>query len=361
LRKESKNVAQIQNYLIQGKKSEKSGCFEKAIECYSKALEEMDDCLLKYKRGCLYEKIGDRGKAAEDFKDFLITDKRHGHGGTSFFSVMDGLIEGVSIANQRLNAKKTLTQVTFEKILGPSVPFDFYYHNKKLFDWGQVQILLPSDENSLLENNPQEVAFRKGVKCFLQGKHEKAIKYFDDAIIMNSEDAKSYLFRSMVHALQSQHVVHALPIRKNRIIGSSDNSKELSWSRFESDLKQAMTLSKNNEIVKRACLRTKYWLVDYERELANQYANQPTPAARLLGFIGTLTGIILGITFIGQGLASFFMSSLPDFMPISSPIFLGCGILALIGGFSINKGKKLRGAFLITVAILIVLTFFIST
>jgi len=358
LGKGNKNVSHVKDYLKQAKKNEKSRHFEDAIENYTKAFYETFDFFLLYKRGCLYQKIGKMEKAAKDFRDFLSTDTRRGHGGTSFWSIMDGQREAISIANQQSNARITLSQVTFQKILKPSVPFDVYYRDKKLYNWGHVQISDTSEETLMLKKNPQEAAYRKGVKYFLQGKHEKAIQHLDEAITMNPEDARSYLFRSMVHALQSQHIVHALPRRKIRFSGPSSSTKELSWTKFETDLQRALALSKNNEVVERACLRTKYWLVDYERELARQYASQPTPAARLLGFLGFMAGILLGITFLGMGIASFFMSSLSGFSPIIPPIFLLCGVLSLFGGFSISRGKRRRGVFFIIVAVLIVLTFF---
>lgn len=351
-----KNVSHVKEYLKQGIKNEKSGHFEDAIENYTKAFDETYDFFLLYKRGCLYQKIGEMEKAAEDFRDFLLSDTRHAHGGTSFWSILDGMREAVSIADQQVKARTTLSQVTFQKILKPSVPFDVYYLDKKFYNWGHVQISGSSEETLMLEKNPQEAAYRKGVKCFLQGKHEKAIQHLDEAITINPEDARSYLFRSMVHALQSQCIVHALPRQKGRLFGPSSSAKELSKAKFESDLQRALALSKNNEIVERACLRTKYWLVDYERELARQYASQPTPAARLLGFLGFMAGIILGITFLVTGIASFLMSSSSGFSPIFPPIFLLCGILDLFGGFSINRGKHRRGALFIIVAFLIVLT-----
>lgn len=347
-----KNVSHVKEYLKQGIKNEKSGHFEDAIENYTKAFDETYDFFLLYKRGCLYQKIGEMEKAAEDFRDFLSADTRRVQGGRMLYVIT----KTVSIENQRLNAKKTLSQVTFQKILKPSVPFDVYYLDKKFYNWGHVQISGSSDETLMLEKNPQEAAYRKGVKCFLQGKHEKAIRHLDEAITINPEDARSYLFRSMVHALQSQCIVHALPRRKGRLFGPSSSAKELSKAKFESDLQRALALSKNNEIIERACLRTKYWLVDYERELARQYASQPTPAARLLGFLGFMAGIILGITFLVTGIASFLMSSSSGFSPIFPPIFLLCGILDLFGGFSINRGKHRRGALFIIVAFLIVLT-----
>jgi len=356
LGKGSKNVSRVNDYLKQGKKNEKSGHFEDAIENYTKAYYETNDYFLLYKRGCLYQKIGEMEKAAEDFKDFLSGDKRRVTGGSMLYAIT----ETVSIENQRLNAKETLSQVTFQKILKPSVPFDVYYLDKKLYNWGRVQISYTSEETLMLEKNPQEAAYRKGVKYFLQGKHEKAIRHLDEAITLNPEDAKSYLFRSMVHALQSQLVVHALPRRKGRLFGPSSSAKELSWSKFESDLQRALVLSENNEVVNRACLRTKYWLVDYERELADRYASQPTPAARLFGFLGMMTGIMLGVSFLSMGVGSFFMTSFSDFTPIAIPLFIGSGLVAFFGGFSINRGKKLRGAFLIIVALLIVIAFFIT-
>lgn len=315
------------------------------------------DCVLRYKRGCLYENIGEKEEAAEDFKSFLSADTRVAKGGSSPASVLYMMTQVVSIGNQRLHAKKFLSEYTFQKILTPSVPFDYYYQDKKLYDWGRVPISYTSEETNMLKNNPQEATYRKGVKCFLQGKHERALRNFDEAIAMNPEDAKCYLFRSMVHALQSQRIVHALPRPKGGVFGPSHSARKLSWYKFKSDLQRAKELSKNNEAVERACLRTKYWLVDYERELATEYASKPTPAARLLGFMGTFAGYTTSIIFLVEGIASIFMFNLPSFTPISIPAFISSGLLTLFGTRSVKRGKKLRGALMIILAFLIVVTF----
>lgn len=347
--KGGKNVSNVKEYLKQGIKNEKSGHFKDAIENYSKAFDESNDHFLLYKRGCLYQKIGEMEKAAEDFETFLSADTRRVEGGSMSYVIT----ETVNIENQRLNAKKTLSQVTFQKILKPSVPFDFYYLDKKFYNWGQVQISGSSEETLMLEKNPQEAAYRKGIKCFLQGKHEKAIQYLDEAITINPEDARSYLFRSMVHALQSQ---------KGGLFGPSSSAKESSKAKFESDLERALALSKNNEVVKRACLRAKYWLVDYakqyECELASQRTREGTPAANFLVLLGIISGIILSIASLATGIGGFFMSSLPGFSPILPPIFLVCGVLALFGVFSFVRGKKIRGVFFLIIAFLIYLAVF---
>lgn len=343
-----KNVSNAKEYLKQGIKNEKSGHFKGAIENYTKAFDESNDYFLLYKRGCLYQKIGEMEKAAEDFETFLSADERRVEGGRMSYVIT----KTVGIENQRLNAKKTLSQVTFQKILKPSVPFDFYYLDKKFYNWGQVQISGSSMETLMLEKNPQEAAYRKGVKCFLQGKHEKAIQYLDEAITINPEDARSYLFRSMVHALQSQ---------KGGLFGPSSSAKESSKAKFESDLQRALALSKNNEVVKRACLRAKYWVVDYAKQYEREHASDSTSAEKagnLLGLLGFMAGIILGIAFLGSGIGLFFNSSLPGWSPIFPPIFLVCGVLALFGGFSIARGKKIRGVFFLIIAFLIYLAVF---
>jgi hypothetical protein len=67
--------------------------------------------------------------------------------------------------------------------------------------------------------------------------------------------------------------------------------RELSKSKFESNLERALVLGKDNESVERACLRTKYLLVDYERELASQ----PTPSERLAGLGDQLFGFLSAV------------------------------------------------------------------
>ena len=346
----------IRDYLKQGEESENAGRFRKAIEYYSMVLHETTDreldCVLRYKRGCLYEKIGENESAAEDFKNFLSADKRIGKGGSSAAGWLHMFAQTISIENQRINARKFLSTYTFHKILTPSVPFDYYYQDKKLYDWGHVPLLKTSEETSILENNPQEEAYRRGVKCFLQGKHEEATALFDEAISINPEDARFYLFRAMIHALESQRIVYALPKPRGKLFGSSKSARELSWSKFESDLQKAQALSEKNEAVERACLRVKYWLVDYERELTALYAGKPTLAARFLGFIGTVAVTLLGITFLTVGIASIFLV----FSPFLTAAYIGSGILSLIGAISFKRGKKLRGTLLIILAFLVLIT-----
>jgi len=339
LGKGRKNVSSFEEYLKQGIKNEKSGNYIGAIENYTKALNKTWDFQILYKRGCLYQKIGEMEKAAVDFEGFLSADKSRVEGGSMSYVIT----KTISIENQRLNAKKTLSQVTFQKILKPSVPFDFYYLDKRFYDWGQVQISEFSWETSMLEKNPQEAAYRKGVKCFLQRKHEKAIQYFDQAITINPEDARFYLFRSMVYALQSQKGGH---------FGPNSSTKENSKAKFESDLQRALALSKNNEVVKHACLRAKYWLVDYAKQYASTHAGEPTPAVGLLGGLGMIAGFLVGVYFLLLGIVPLF-APVPGFNLILCPVFLVCGVLALYGIRVIYRGKRLKGALLIIVAFLI--------
>jgi tetratricopeptide (TPR) repeat protein len=204
----------------------------------------------------------------------------------------------------------------------------------------------------MLEKNPQEAAYRKGVKCFLQGKHERAIQYFDEAITINPEDARSYLFRGMVYALQSQ---------KGGLFGPSSSAKEISKAKFESDLQRALALSKDNEVVKRACSRAKYWLVDYAKQIADaraQHAREEKNPLRLAGSLAfgifSVFAFLLGSIWMIVGVRAVVEYAFYARLSLTSGVsFMVLGALVLFGGFSIYRRKRKRGIILIIAGILI--------
>lgn len=79
-----------------------------------------------------------------------------------------------------------------------------------------------------------------GVKSFLQGKHEDAIRRFGEAINLNPEDSRPYLFRGMVHAVQSH---------KAGRFGPTHSAREHGKAKLESDLERALALSEDNASV----------------------------------------------------------------------------------------------------------------
>ena len=339
----SKNVFPINYYLKEGEKREASGDFAGAIDTYTKALAIEDHYLLHYARGCVYQKMGDLEQAAADFEVFII--------GSAIAAEKeipkDGFWGGYEAANRAatLNrARSTITKVTFRRILKPISPFDVDYSNKKLFNWKQAAVADTPEETLMLKEKPQEAAYRMGVKFFLLGKYEEAVRSLNEAIKMKPEDARFYLFRGMAYALQS---------RKGGLLGSSRRTEELSESEFESDIARALALSKGNESLEHVCLRTKQSLVDslvdYEHELARRKAVRSMPWVFVSAF-GFLLGSIWTIIGIGEFVT---YASYAQLVNIANGLsFVFCGAIELFGVFSIYKGKRKLGALLFFAGIL---------
>lgn len=236
----------------EAEKCEASGVLEGAIEPYTAAIEFAracafePDCRLYYKRGCTYQKMGEIEKAADDFKVFLLADDRHAELDTNPWGFLKGATKGARIGLQRTKAQRCVTQQTFKKILS-TYDFGVGYSNKKLYDWKHAIIGdTPEESRKMQKEKPQEAAYRMGVKHLLQGKCKKAIQYLDEAIEMNPEDARSYLYRGIARALQSH---------KGGYFGPSSSARELSKTKALSDIERAKALSKGDALIEQACMR----------------------------------------------------------------------------------------------------------
>jgi len=229
---------QYKAYVKEGEKCEASGDLKGAIESYTKAIEmriykDKPDYMLHYKRACTYEKMRELEKAADDFRVFLSADDRELKA-----SSLAGAISSFTIGWQRATAQSCLTEQTLERLLS-TYEFDVGYSNKKLYDWGRKF----KEVSKMLKENPKEAAYRMGVVCLLQGKHEEAIQHLDEAIEMNPEDARSYLFRGIAHTLQSH---------KGGLFGPSRSAKELSKNKAMSDFERVIALRQDDQLIKQA-------------------------------------------------------------------------------------------------------------
>lgn len=234
----------------EAKKRETSGELGGAIESYTAAIEFARACarepdyMLYYKRACTYQKMGEVEKAADDFKVFLLADDRHAKLDTDPWGFLVGATKAAQIGLQQAKAQRCVTQQAFKKILS-TYDFSVDYSNKKLYDWGHVMIGDTSEESrKMLKEKPQEAAYRIGVKHLLQGKHKKAIQHLDEAIKMNSEDARSYLFRGIAYALQSH---------KDGRFGPNRSARKLGKTKAISDFERAKALSKDDALTKQTC------------------------------------------------------------------------------------------------------------
>lgn len=225
-----------------------SGDLEGAIESYTKAIEmkilgDKPDYMIHYKRACAYEKMGKMEKAADDFRVFLLADDREFQ--VSYSTAGIGQAFGAFARGmQQGHARFRLTEQTLEKVLG-AYDFDVGYSNKKFYDWGSKF----KEARKMVKENPQEAAYRMGVIRLLQGKHKEAIKRLDEAIEMNPEDARPYLFRGIAHFLQS---------RKGGLFGPSRSAKELSKTKAISDFERAVALKKDHALIEQAGKWKKY-------------------------------------------------------------------------------------------------------
>jgi len=102
------------DYLKEGQKCEESQDYEGAIDNYTKGFATAPSTyLLHYIRGCVYQKMGELEKAAEDFRAFLLEDSRVSKLGTTPLGFAYGAIQSAKIGTQRSTAQRTLAQVTF--------------------------------------------------------------------------------------------------------------------------------------------------------------------------------------------------------------------------------------------------------
>jgi tetratricopeptide (TPR) repeat protein len=236
------------DYFEKGQECETSEDFEGALENYTKAIEISSGYhWMHYMRGCIYQKMGEMEKASDDFRVFLLADDRQAKLGNSPWGFLRGAIEGVQIALQQAKIEATLSTGTLKRILRTLNPFDVDYSNKKLYNWHVCGLAdTPEEELKMRKEEPQEAAYRWGVWFFLVGKHKKAIQSLDEAIEMNPGDARSYLFRGIVHALQS---------RKSGMFGPSRSAKVLSKTKALNDFERVSALSKDNALIENARMR----------------------------------------------------------------------------------------------------------
>jgi len=225
-------------YVKEGERCEASGDLKGAIEGYTKAIEmriykDKPDYMLHYKRACAYEKMKEMKKAADDFRVFLSADDRELKA-----SSLAGAISSFTIGMQRGEAKYCLTEQTFERILS-TYDFDVGYSNEKLYDWGRKF----KEASKMLKENPQEATYRMGVVLLLQGKHEEAIQYLDEAIKIKPEDARSHLYRGIARALQR---------RKGGLFGPSRSAKELNKTKAISDFERVIALRQDDRLIEQA-------------------------------------------------------------------------------------------------------------
>jgi len=238
-------VKQHDAYVKEGEKCEALGDLKGAVESYTKAIEmriykDKTDLMLHYKRACVYEKMKEMEKAADDFRVFLTA--KDGELKVSAPEIFgEGFAAGwrsQEISNMRGTAKSCLAEQAFERVLS-TYDFDIGYSDEKLYKWdGKFK-----EASKMLKENPQEAAYRMGVVRLLEGNQKDAIQRLDKAIEMNPEDARFYLFRGIAHALQS---------RKGGIFGPSRSAKELSKTKAMSDFEQAIALRKDDAVVEQA-------------------------------------------------------------------------------------------------------------
>ena len=341
----SKSAPTAIYFLKEGEKREASGDFAGAIGSYTKALAIEDHYLLHYKRGCVYQKIGDLEQAAADFEVFIVGSEEAARKEIP----KDGFRGGVEAANRAAalkRARSAITKVAFRRILKPVNPFDVDFSSKKFYDWKLAAIADTPEETLMLKEKPHEAAYRMGVKSLLLGKYEEAIRSLGEAIRMKPEDARFFLFRGMAYALQSS---------EGGLLGSSRGTEELGKSESESDLARALELSKGNESLEHVCLRTKHSLTAYENDLTSRRAMR-SKAVRSVpwGFVGAFAFLLGSIwTIIGIGEFVTYASSAQLVNMINGLSFVLGGVIELFGVFSVYKGKRKLGGLLILVGIVI--------
>lgn len=229
---------QHRTYVKEGEKCEASGDLKGAIDRYTKAIEtqilkDNPEYMLHYKRARVYEKMNEVDKAADDYKIFLSADDRTLKGSSPWETV-----DSLEIGMQRGNAKTFTTGLAYERLLN-TCDLNPEYFNTKLYDFGPKSV----DAKKMKKENPQESAYRMGIIPLLQGQNEEAIKHLDEAIKINPEDARSYLFRGIAHTLQS---------RKGGFWGRGDKANALSKINAMSDFDRVVALSQDTRLIEQA-------------------------------------------------------------------------------------------------------------
>jgi len=226
---------QQRDYVKEGEKSERAGDLKGAVEAYTKALEmkvdkKKPEYMLYYKRACAYEKLNELDKAANDYRVFLSADDRELQG-----SNLLELSDAVTIGMQRGSATTCLMNQAFDRILS-TCEFDASY--VKLYSWGLKSV----EAKRILKENPQEGTYRLGLISLLEGKHDEAIKRLTEAIKMNPEDARSYIFRGITHTLQI----------RGGFLGRGRKANELSKANALGDFERVVALRQDDRLVEQA-------------------------------------------------------------------------------------------------------------
>jgi len=199
-----------------------------AAECYTNAIDmkiygDEVDYNMHYKRGGAFEAMGELGKAAEDYKAFLMADDRELKA-----SNVTGAISSFNIGMQQEAAKLCLAKHTLDKVLNTYV-FEADFSHKKYYSWGNRY----KDAQKMRDKDPAEATYQMGVVRLLQGKYKDGIQHLDKAIDMRPEDARPYFFRGVAHALQS---------RKGGMLGPNRAAREQSKTKALGDFEQAVNL-----------------------------------------------------------------------------------------------------------------------
>lgn len=236
------------DYFKKGQECETSEDFEGAIENYTKAIgDDSGSHWMHTQRGSIYQKMGELEKAADDFRVFILADNRQANVGTTPWGFLHGVIQSVQIGLDQAKMETILGTGTLKRILRTLNPFNIDYSNKKIYRWDLAMIAdTPEEALKMRKEEPQEAAYRGGVVFFLRGKHKEAIQSLDEAIDINPEDARPYLFRGIVHALQG---------RKSGLFGSSRSDKVLSKTQAINDFDRVSVLSKGNASIENARMR----------------------------------------------------------------------------------------------------------
>ena len=220
---------QYNAYVKEGDGFMGSGDPVSAAECYAKAIDmkvygDEVDFNMHYKRGGAFEAMGELGKAAEDYRTFLLADDR-----ALKASNVAGAISSFNIGVQQGQAQRCLSKYTLEVVLGEYV-FEADLSDKKYYSWGDHF----KDARKMRDKDPVEAAYRMGVVRLLQGKYKDGVQHLDKAIDLSPGDARPYFFRGVAHALQS---------RKGGMLGPSHSSREQSKTRALGDFERAVDLT----------------------------------------------------------------------------------------------------------------------
>ena len=229
---------QYNAYVKEGDGFMGSGDPESAVECFTKAIEmkifgDKVDYNMHYKRGSAFEAAGELGKAAEDYKLFLLADDRELKA-----SNVAGAISSFNIGVQQGTAQRCLSRYTLEVVLSEYV-FETDFSDKKFYSWGDHY----KDARKMRDKDPAEAAYRMGVVRLLQGNYKDGIQHLDKAIDTSPEDARPYFFRGVAYALKS---------RKGGMLGPSRTAREQSKTRALGDFEQAVNLTQDDLLSEQA-------------------------------------------------------------------------------------------------------------